>query len=124
MPPLDRDRLNNAAAHVGLITFEVGNNGIVPVARNHLEMIAGGLGATLESRLVQGARILSTMPASSFAGISLTLLPWLLSAGTLCLHHRYDAEVLAQQRRDEACHTLVMPGALALRLAADRRVRA
>jgi len=117
LPPLDRDRINNAAAHVGLVTFEVCNNGIVPVARNHLEMIAGGLGATLESRLVQGAHILSTMPASSFAGISVMLLPWLLSAGTLCLHHRYDAEVLAQQRRDEACHMLVMPGALALHLA-------
>ena len=116
-PPLDRDRLNNAAAHVGLITFEVGENGIVPVARNHLEMIAGGLGPTLESRLTQGAHILSTMPASSFAGISLMLMPWLLSAGTLCLHHRYDAEVLAQQRRDEACRMLVMPGPLALHLA-------
>ena len=80
-------------------------------------MIAGGLGATLESRLVQGARIVSTMPASSFAGVSLMLLPWLLSAGTLCLHHRYDFEVLARQRRDEACQMLVMPGALALRLA-------
>src|SRR6185437_6155510 len=43
LPPLDRERLNNAAAHVGLITFEVGSNGIVPVARNHLEMIAGGI---------------------------------------------------------------------------------
>lgn len=117
LPPLDRDRFNNAAAHVGLITFEVGNAGIVPVARNHLEMIAGGLGATLESRLTQGAHILSTMPASSFAGISLVLLPWLLSAGTLCLHHRYDADVLVRQRLDEACHTLVMPGALALHLA-------
>lgn len=117
LPPLDRDRINNAAAHVGLITFEVGSNGIVPVARNHLEMIAGGLGATLESRLTQGAHILSTMPASSFAGVSLMLLPWLLSAGTLCLHHRYDADVLTQQRRNEACHTLVMPGAFALRLA-------
>jgi hypothetical protein len=117
LPPLDRERLNNAAAHVGLITFEVGNSGIVPVARNHLEMIAGGLGATLESRLSQGAHILSTMPASSFAGVSLVLLPWLLSAGTLCLHHRYDADVFAQQRRDEACQVLVMPGALALHLA-------
>ncbi len=116
-PPLDRDRLSNAAAHVELITFEVGNNGIVPVARNHLEMIAGGLGATLESRLTQGAHILSTMTASSFAGVSLVLLPWLLSAGTLCLHHRYDADVLARQRRDEACQMLVMPGALALHVA-------
>ncbi len=87
------------------------------MARNHLEMIAGGLGPTLESRLTQSGHILSTMPASSFAGVSLTLMPWLLSAGTLCLHHRYDAEVLARQRRDEACRTLVMPGALALQLA-------
>jgi hypothetical protein len=117
LPPLDRDRVNNAAAHIGLITFEVGENGIVPVARNHLEMIAGGLGATLESRLMQGGHILSTMPASSFAGVSLTLMPWLLSAGTLSLHHRYDPEILARQRRDEACRTLVMPGALALHLA-------
>lgn len=117
LSPLDRDRVNNAAAHVGLITFEVGKNGIVPVARNHLEMIAGGLGATLESRLMQGAHVLSTMPASSFAGISLTLMPWLLSAGTLYLHHRYDAEVLARQQREGACRTLVMPGALALHLA-------
>ena len=116
LPSLDRERLNNAAAHIGLITFEVGNSGIVPVARNHLEMIAGGLGATLESRLTQGAHILSTMPASSFAGVSLMLLPWLLSAGTLCLHHRYDADVFAQQRRDEDCQMLVMPGALALHL--------
>jgi len=114
---LGPDRVNNAAAHVGLITFEVGQNGIVPVARNHLEIIAGGLGATLESRLVQGGHILSTMPASSFAGISLTLMPWLLSAGTLCLHHRYDAEVLARQRREDSCRTLVMPAALALQLA-------
>ena len=34
------------AAHVAVITFDTGENGIVPVARNHLEMLAGGLGVT------------------------------------------------------------------------------
>jgi hypothetical protein len=116
-PPLERERLNNAAAHLGLITFDVGDSGIVPVARNHLQMIAGGIGVTLESRLTQGERIVSTMPASSFAGVSLTLLPWLLTAGTLCLHHLFDPDALAAQRREENCRTLVLPGSIAMRLA-------
>jgi hypothetical protein len=117
IPPLDRDRQNTAAAHIALITFDVGENGIVPVARNHLEILAGGLAVTLESRLAQDAAILSTLAPSSFAGISLTLLPWLLGAGTLVLHHPFDAEVLARQSREEKCRTLILPGAVALRLA-------
>jgi hypothetical protein len=117
VPPLERDRLANAAAHIGLITFDVGEAGIVPVARNHMEMLAGGLGVTLESKLTQDSRILSTVAPSSFAGFCLTLMPWLLSAGTLFLHHPFDAEVLARQRHDEGCRTLILPGAVALRLA-------
>jgi hypothetical protein len=117
IPPLDRDRLASAAAHIGLITFDVGDNGIVPVARNHMEMLAGGLGVTLESKLAHDSRILSTVAPSSFAGFSLTVMPWLLSAGTLYLHHPFDADVLAQQRRDDGCRTLILPGAVALRLA-------
>ncbi len=117
VPPLERERQHNAAAHLAFITFDVGDNGIVPVARNHLEAIAGGLGVALEGRLAQDARILSTMAPSSFAGLSLTVMPWLLAAGTLSLHHPFDAEVLAQQRRDDGCKTLILPGAVALHLA-------
>jgi hypothetical protein len=117
VPPLDRDRQLNGAAHVALITFDVGEGGIVPAARNHSEMLAGGLGIALEGRLEQGAAILSTIAPSSFAGISLTLLPWLLGAGTLVLHHPFDPEVLAQQRRDEKARTLILPGPVALRMA-------
>ena len=114
-PPLERQ--HNAAAHLAFITFDVGDGGIVPVARNHLEAVAGGLGVALESRLGQDARILSAIAPASFAGLSLTFTPWLLSAGTLCLHHPFDAEILLQQRRDHGCTTLVLPGAVALRLA-------
>jgi hypothetical protein len=116
IPPPDRERQNNPTAHVALITFDTGPEGIVPVARNHVEMLAGGLGVALEGGVGQDARILSTMAPSSFAGISLTLMPWLLSGGTLSLHHPFDAEVLAQQRRDEKCKTLIVPGPVALRL--------
>ncbi len=114
-PPLERQ--HNAAAHLAFITFDVGDSGIVPVARNHLEVVAGGLGVALEGRLAQDARILSAIAPATFAGLSLTFTPWLLSAGTLSLHHPFDAGVLLQQRRDDGCTTLVLPGPVALRLA-------
>jgi len=117
VPPLERERRHDAASHIAFITFDVGAGGIVPVARNHLEAIAGGLGVALEGRLAQNAGIVSTIPPASFAGLSLTFIPWLLSAGTLSLHHPFDAAVLAQQRRDDDCSTLIVPDALALRLA-------
>jgi hypothetical protein len=117
LPPLERERQNNAAAHLALITFDVTDAGIVPVARSHLELFAGGLGVLLESRLVQDATILSTLAPASFAGISLTLMPWLLSGGKLLLHHPFDPPVLVGQwRGDERCGALILPGPVAFRL--------
>jgi hypothetical protein len=117
VPPMRRERLDHAAAHLGLITFDLGEGGLVPVARSHLEMLAGGLGVTLEAHLAPNACILSTMAPTSFGGMSLTLLPWLLSAGTLSLHQPFDADVLARQCRGDACGTLIVPAPVALRLA-------
>jgi hypothetical protein len=117
IPPFERERQAVAAAHVAAITFDVGSGGIVPVARNHLELLAGGLGVLLESRLAQDATLLSTVAPSSFAGICLTLLPWLLIGGTLHLHLPFDPDVLARQRRDDKCQTLILPGSVAFRLA-------
>ena len=118
VPPLDRERASNPAAHLAAITFDVGEGGVVPVARSHLQLLAGGLGVLLESRLVQDATMLSTLAPSSFAGICLTLLPWLLSGGKLLLHHPFDPPVLVGQwRGDDRCGALVVPGPVAFRLA-------
>jgi hypothetical protein len=118
LPPLDRERQSNPAAHLAVITFDAGESGVVPVARSHLELFAGGLGALLESRLVQDANIVSTLAPASFAGICLTLLPWLLSGGTLHLHHPFDPPVLVGQWRGDArCGALILPGPVAFRLA-------
>ena len=107
--PLDIERQNNAAAHVAAVTFDVGDGGIVPVARNHPELLAAGLAVVLESRLAHGASILSALPPSSFAGISVTLLPWLLTGGTLVLHHAFDPDIFAAQRQDNRCGALILP---------------
>jgi AMP-binding enzyme len=114
-PPLER--AGNAAAHLAIISFEVGVDGPVPVARRHLELLAGGLGVVLESRLPQDSTILSTMAPSTFAGVCLTLVPWLLCGGTLVLHHPFDADVFAHQYRDERCGTLILPAPVVFRLA-------
>jgi hypothetical protein len=117
-PSTPPDRDGQPAAHVALVTFEVGAGGIVPVARNHLELLAGGLGVLLESRLAQEAAVLSTLAPASFAGICLTLLPFVLRGGTLLLHQPFDPDVLASQwRTGPRCGALVLPAPVAFRLA-------
>jgi hypothetical protein len=115
VPPVERQ--GNPAAHLAVITFEIGEDGPVPVARRHLEVLAGGLGVLLESGIEQSASILSTIAPASFAGLCLTLVPWLLTGGTLVLHHAFDADIFAQQRRDDRCGTLILPAIAAFRLA-------
>ena len=100
----------DAAAHVAVVTFDVGREGFVPLARNHNELVAGSLGASLEADVPAHEVILSTIPAASFAGIALTLGPWLLSGGTLVLHHGFDPAVFAEQVREHQPGTVVTPG--------------
>jgi non-ribosomal peptide synthetase component F len=103
-------RPGQAAVHVAVITFDVTSDGLVPVARSHAELIAGGLAAFLEDGLAEDATILSTIPPGSFAGIALTIVPWLLSGGALALHHGFDPAVFAEQVRTHDISAVVLPG--------------
>jgi hypothetical protein len=100
----------------GLISFDVTGDGFVPVPRTHLNLIAGGLALSLESDLPQGGTLLSAFAPSSFAGLTSSLVLWLLSGGTLALHHPFDGDVLEQQINEHSCDTLIAPAQLALRL--------
>jgi hypothetical protein len=100
-----------------IISFDVTVGGFRAVPRTHLNLIAGGLAVFLESNVPQGATLMSAFAPSSFAGLTSSLLIWLLSGGTLALHHPFDGEVLAQQIDDDACDTLIAPAQLALRMA-------
>ena len=79
-------------------------------------LIAGGLALSLESDLPQGATLMSAFAPSSFAGLASSLVVWLLSGGTLALHHPFDGDVLEQQINEHSCDTLIAPAQLALRL--------
>lgn len=102
--------LENPAAHVAAVTFDVSAKGTVAVARSHAELIAGGLAVFLESGLPRDALILSPIPASSFAGLATALLPWLISGGTLHLHHGFDADAFAAQCAAVQGGAVIAPG--------------
>lgn len=99
-----------AAAHVAVATFDVTAAGIAPVARNAAQLTAGGLAVFQQAALTQGANIISTIPSSSFAGLALAVMPWLLAGGTLALHHGCDVKALDVQSETLPDATLVLPG--------------
>jgi AMP-binding enzyme len=99
-----------------IISFDMTADGFRAVPRTHLSVIAGGLALSLESDVPQGTTLMSAFAPSSFAGLTSSLAIWLLSGGSLVLHHPFDDDVLAQQIREHSCDTLVAPAPLALRL--------
>jgi hypothetical protein len=103
-------RAGDAADHVAVITFEETADGIRAVARSQRQLIAGGLGPFQENGAVVNGKLLSAIPLGSFAGLSLTLMPWLLGGGTLSLHHAFDPEAFATQAREHEGGTVVLPG--------------
>jgi hypothetical protein len=100
-----------------LISFDVTSDGFRAVPRTHLNLIAGGLAVFLEGRVPQRANLMSAFAPSSFAGLTASLLLWLLSGGRLSLHHPFDADVLERQINADACDTLLAPAPMAQRLA-------
>jgi hypothetical protein len=99
-----------------IISFDVTSEGFRAVPRTHLSVIAGGLALSLESDVSQPSILMSAFAPSSFAGLASSLAIWLLSGGTLALHHPFDGDMLEQQIRDHGCDTLVAPAQLVLKL--------
>jgi len=110
-------RLADPSAHVAAVTFDVTADGLVPLARNHNQLIAGGRAVYDEAGLRADAALLTTLPASSFAGMAAGLLPWLISGGTLELHHSFDAVSFAAQLHARQFEAVVLPAAAVARLA-------
>jgi hypothetical protein len=116
--PVAPTRPGPAAAHIAAITFDLDS---LPVARSHVELVAGGLETFLEAGTAAETPTLSTIPIGSFAGISLTLLHWLLSGGSLQLHHGFDPHVFAAQCREASAAAVMLPAA-AVPAIADARL--
>jgi hypothetical protein len=115
-PPSLARRVIQDGRKAAIISFDVTADGFRAVPRTHLSVIAGGLALSLESDVPQGATVMSAFAPCSFAGLASSVVVWLLSGGTLVLHHPFDADVLEQQVRENACDTLIAPAPLTFRL--------
>jgi AMP-binding enzyme len=108
--------VNQDGRRAAIISFDVTADGFLAVPRTHLNLIAGGLSLSLEGNVPQGATLMSAFAPSSFAGLTSSLVAWLLSGGTLALHHPFDAETLYEQINSHGCDALIAPAQLAMRL--------
>lgn len=108
-------RQGDPSAHIAVITWEVTANGTIPVARSHSELLAGA--PALTEMDAANVSFLSATPPTSFAGLALTLAPWLIRGGTLHLHHGFDAEIFAAQAAERHCDVVVAPGPVVALLA-------
>jgi acyl-CoA synthetase (AMP-forming)/AMP-acid ligase II len=123
-----RPRTSNAAAHVAAWTFARGADGTIPVAHDHAALVAAGEAVLRAAPGLADAPLLSTIPLGSLAGLSVTLMPWLIGGGALHLHHGFDAEVFAAQAAAFDGGAIAVPGPtlapLASLVAADKTMLA
>jgi hypothetical protein len=107
---------DHAAGHVAAVTWEPSREGPIAVARSHAELTAAGCTIMLEAQLAPGTAILSAMGLGSFGGMVLTLMPWLLTGGSLSLHQPFDPETFIAQCRNDSCGAVIVPATVAHRL--------
>jgi hypothetical protein len=116
-PTSGRDTATPRGARMAAATWDVDAAGLLPVARSHIELTAAGFEIMLEGRFAARSVILSSLCLGSLAGIASTLASWLLSRGTLVLHHPFDPAVMRRQILDHRCDVVIVPGTLAVRCA-------
>ena len=80
-----------------------------PVPRSHNQWIAAGLMNLLESDIRQGATLLSPYPLSGLVPIGVFFMPWLLSGGTLLLHHPFDLGYFVEQLQTQDVEFTALP---------------
>lgn len=109
----DERTITHDADGSALMTFADGAREFSPTERTAAELLVAGLAVVVETELPRSAVILGTMLLSSSAAVACTLMPWLITGGTLALHQPFDAHALAAQMRDVHADTLIAPGAVA-----------
>jgi hypothetical protein len=80
-------------------------------------LLTGGATVLLEGKLVPEATIVACCTMSSFAGLSLSLLPWLLAGGALLMHQPFEPIAFVDQCSHDGGVAVTLPGALVPRLA-------
>jgi hypothetical protein len=117
-------RRDDPADHVAIVTFDIGPDGIIPVARSHAELVAVGAAVVSEVGTSPCAVMINTLATSSLAGLAAVIMPWLLTDGKLVLHHAFAPHVFAAQCAAEHATLATAPGPLLPMLAEAQLVGA
>lgn len=122
-PSADADlgRTGKAGHHVALITWDATPGGFAPAVRTQGELVTSGLAHMLEAGLSDEDVVGTTLLISSIAALATGLVPVLLSGASFVLHQPFSSRALAGAMVTENISHLVVPGPVALGLAA--RVR-
>lgn len=72
------------------------------VPRNHNEWLIIGQSVMDAGQLQKGAQMVIPFPFVNMAGVSTSLMAWLMSGGGLHQHHPFDIDVFVQQLREQA----------------------
>jgi mycobactin salicyl-AMP ligase len=97
---------------VAMVTFRTTGVGHAAVPRSHNHWVASGLASVLEAGMEPGEVIATSIMPTSFAGLASTLLPWLLTGGTLVLHQPFTPDALVRLLTEEKATRCVVPGPL------------
>ncbi len=81
-----------------------------PLTHNNWRFLGGILLKSLA--IPNGGRLLVTPPLVNMAGVGTSLIPWLLTGGTLLLHHPLNMALLQEQMAEGADFTLLVPALL------------
>ena len=83
------------------------------VVRTHNNWLTTGKGIAAAANLKPGYRILNPFPFVNMASIGGLFMPWIVTEGTLVLHHPFDLSVMLQQmREDKVNYTVLAPSLL------------
>lgn len=86
------------------------------VMRSHNQWLAGGRSIRDGANMVNGDVLLNARPVVNMAAIGGGFYPWLITAGTMVLHHPLDAALVLQQIEQEKVNITFMPPAFVVGL--------
>ena len=104
-------RAGEPSTQIVAMTFYTSADGIVSVAHDHAHLLEAGVALAEAAGLAPDAPILSAIPLTSFAGLTVSLMPWLIAGGALHLHHGFDAGAFYAQSAMLEHGAVVLPGA-------------
>jgi mycobactin salicyl-AMP ligase len=108
------------ADHTATICWSRSGEENVPVTRCHNHWVAAARMVVLEAHLKEGCSFVLPYSLSGLTGLGGGLVPWLLTGGTLHLHHPTSLANLAAHANDVQADAVMTPGPLAQTL--DRKL--